>query len=349
MLRYLACALVIGGAFAAASQTLAVSSIGWVTVYPVAGRRGTVSKGKMRVWEPARMPWGDPDIQGVYTNNDENLIPLERPSQFSGRQLEDISPAELADLRRQRTEQEMSAEFRERLELRSPRYWSEGRLPQNSRAWLIVDPDGKVPPVMPEVLQRTAIRAEARRGHGAADSWEDRGLWERCITRGIPGSMMPEVSGNAYQIVQGPGYVAIQYEMVHETRIIPLNGSPHVGHSIREYMGDPRGTWEGNTLVVDTTNFNDKTEYPGPTESLRVIEHFKSVGPDTIEWAVTFDDPRTWVRQWTLAMNLTRKADNQQPFEYACHEGNYALRDILSGARAEDERAAKEATEESRR
>jgi hypothetical protein len=292
------------------------------------------------------MPWGDPDIQGVYTNNDENLIPLERPSRFSGRRLEDISPAELAVLRRERTEQETSAEFRERLELRSPRYWSEDRLPQNSRAWLIVDPDGKVPPVMPEVLQRAAARAEASRGHGAADSWQDRGLWERCITRGLPGSMMPEATGNAYQIVQGLGYVAIQYEMIHETRIIPLNGGPHVGHSIRQYMGDPRGTWEGNTLVVETTNFNDKTDYPGPTESLRVIEHFKPIAPGTMEWAVTFDDPRTWTRPWTLAMNLTRKAGNQRPFEYACHEGNYALRDILSGARAEDERAVKETTKE---
>ena len=290
------------------------------------------------------MPWGDPDIEGVFTNNDENLIPLERPRQFDGRRLEDITPDELAGLQRRRHQEQTDTEISQRFELRSPRYWSEDARPQNSRAWLITDPlDGKVPQVTPETVQRAAARAEAKRGRGPAESWEDRGLWERCITRGLPGSMMPDVYGNAYQILQGLGSVAIRYEMVHETRIIPLNGSPHIGQGIREYMGDPRGHWEGDTLVVETTNFTDKTDYPGPTENLRLIERFKPMSPDVVEWAVTFDDPRTWTRPWTFAMNLTRKADRQHPFEYACHEGNYSLRNILSGARAEDARAAEEA------
>jgi hypothetical protein len=321
-----------------------VGVVAFLAVSPMAGHARVAPTKASTAWVPVRMAWGDPDIEGVYTNNDENLIPLERPSQFDGRRLEDITAAELAALRRMRDEQQIDTEISQRLELRSPRYWAEDRLPHNSRAWLIVDPpDGKVPQVTPEVLQRAAARAEATRRRGPADSWEDRGLWERCITRGLPGSMVPDVYGNAYQIIQGPGYVAIRYEMVHETRIIPLSGSPHIGQGIREYMGDPRGHWEGNMLVVETTNFTDKTDYPGPTENLRLSERFKPMSVDVIEWTVTFDDPRTWARPWTFAMNLTRKADGQHPFEYACHEGNYSLRNILSGARAEDERAAEQA------
>jgi hypothetical protein len=296
----------------------------------------TTAVSTAETWMPPRTPWGDPDLQGVYTNNDENLIPLERPTQFEGKRPEDITESELADLRSERSVQQMGADARQRFDLRSPRYWSEDRAPHNSRAWLIVDLDGTVPPVMPEAVRRVASRALARRERGPADSWEDRSLWERCITRGLPGSMMPEAYGNAYQIVQGPGYVAIRYEMVHETRLIPLGGRPHVGPAIRQYMGDPRGRWDGDVLVVETTNFTDKTDYPGPADHLRLIERFRPLDLETVEWAVTFDDPYTWARPWTFAMNLTKKDDSQQPFEYACHEGNYALRDILSGARAEN-------------
>src|SRR5204862_8279319 len=132
---------------------------------------------------------------------------------------------------------------------------------KGSQAWLVVDPpDGKIPPLTPEAKQRAAARAEARRksGRGPADSWEDRSLYDRCITRGLPGSMMPAIYGNSYQIIQAPGYVAIQYAMIHETRVIPLDGSPHASPAIRTYMGDARGHWDGETLVVETTNFRDE-------------------------------------------------------------------------------------------
>jgi hypothetical protein len=216
---------------------------------------------------------------------------------------------------------------------------------RNSRAWLVVDPpDGKIPPQTPEAQKRAAARAEARRlsGHGPADSYEDRSLYDQCISRGLPGSMMPAIYGSSYQIHQGPGFVAIRYEMIHETRVIPLDARPHVGKSIRTYMGDARGHWEGDTLVVETTNFKDQTAYRGANgATLRLIERFKAVGPDTVEWSVTANDPSTWVRPWTFAMDLTKKDQSQQPFEYACHEGNYGLHNILSAARAVDSQTAK--------
>ena len=149
--------------------------------------------------------------------------------------------------------------------------------------------------------------------------------------------MTPAIYGNSYQIHQGPGFVAIRYEMIHETRIIPLNGSEHVNGKIRTYMGDARGRWDGNTLVVETTNFMEKAANRGASEKLRLIERFKPVAPNRVEWSVTYDDPATWTRPWTFAMNLT-KDPSQAPFEYACHEGNYGLNNILSAARAEEKK-----------
>jgi hypothetical protein len=149
--------------------------------------------------------------------------------------------------------------------------------------------------------------------------------------------MMPAIYGSSYQIVQAQGSVAIIYEMIHETRVIPLDGRSHVGKNIRNYMGDARGHWEGNTLVVETTNFKDQIAYRGADgATLRLVERFRPVGPHIVEWSVTGDDPATWTRPWTFAMNLTKKDASQRPFEYACHEGNYGLRNILSGARAEE-------------
>jgi hypothetical protein len=281
-----------------------------------------------------RTPWGDPDLQGAYTNSNESLIPMERPEALAGRTLGDISPAELARLNDQLNEARLEAD-RQRWELRSPLHWFENHDPKNSRAWLVVDPpDGKIPPQTDAAKARAAARAQARRGRGEADSYEDRSSYDRCISRGLPGSMMPAIYGNSYEIVQGPGFVAIQYEMVNELRVIPLDGRAHLGRAIRSYMGDARGHFEGDTLVVETTNFTDKIPYRGSSENLRLVERFKWVGPSIVEWSVTFDDPATWARPWTFAMNLTRTSEH--PFEYACHEGNYAMRNILSIARQEE-------------
>ena len=171
---------------------------------------------------------------------------------------------------------------------------------------MIDPPDGRIPPLTAEARARAAARAEARKGRGEADSWEDRSLYDRCITRGLPGSMMPAIYGNAYRIVQGPGFVTITYEMVNETRVIPLDGRPHLTGSMRAYMGDARGRFEGTTLVVETTNFTDRTPYRGSSERLRLVERFTPVDDGHVEWAVTFDDPATWARPWTFAMRSPR-------------------------------------------
>jgi len=292
---------------------------------------------------PPKTAWGDPMIAGAYTNSDESGIPFERPAQFEGKKLADISQEQLAAMVKQRQEQtvERTPGLSEFPGATSPLHWFENYRAENSRAWLVTDDtDGKVPPTTPEAAARAAARARERSRHGPADAAEDRSLYDRCITRGIPGSMMPAIYGNSYQILQGPGYVAIKYEMVNETRIIPLvsasNNLPHISDKIREYLGDARGHFEGNTLVVETTNFTDKTAYRGSSEYLKLVEHFKPIGPNTVEWSVTFDDPHTWTRPWTFAMNLTKVPDAQGPFEYACSEGNYGMHNMLTAARAEE-------------
>jgi hypothetical protein len=288
---------------------------------------------------PPKTAWGDPQIAGAYTNSDESGIPFERPAQFDGKKLADVTPEQLAQMVKQRQDQtvERTPGLSEFPGATSPLHWFENYRAANSRAWLVTDDtDGKVPPATDEANARNAARARARSARGPADSAEDRSMYDRCITRGIPGSMMPAIYGNSYQILQGPGYVAIKYEMVNETRIIPLGTTPHLSGKIRRYLGDARGHFEGSTLVVETTNFTDKTAYRGSSENLKLVEHFKPVGPNTVEWSVTFEDPHTWAKPWTFAMNLMKVPDAEGPFEYACNEGNYGLRNILTAARAEE-------------
>lgn len=293
-------------------------------------------------YEPPRTSWGDPDIAGAYNNNDEAGIPFERPAEFDGRALDSFSRDELVEILARRQEQtiERNPTLSEFPGATSPMHWFENYFAINSRAWLVFDPpDGHVPPLTEEAQQRAAALREARQARGPADSYLDFGLYQRCITRGVPGSMMPAIYGNSYQIEQAPGFVTITYEMVHDTRVIPLDGRPHLDASIRQYLGDARGHWEGDMLVVETTNFTDQTPYRGSSENLKLIERFTPLGPDTLEWSVTFDDPHTWAQPWSFAMNLTHD-ESQPPYEYACHEGNYGMSNMLSAARAEEADAA---------
>ena len=307
--------------------------------------RSAASARSTRTWTPPRTGWGDPDLQGSYNNTDESGTPFERPAEFAGKRLEDITPAELDKVieARNARKREVAPGLGGRETGAGPIHWFEDYNSKNSRAWLVTDPqDGKVPPQTDEARQRAAAAAAKRRGGngfdvGPFDGPEDLSLYDRCISRGIPGSMMPAIYGNSYQIVQGPGFVAIRYEMVHETRIIPLDSRPHVGKSIEMYMGDARGHWEGDTLVVETTNFLEQAAYRGASKNLKLTERFKSIGPKTIDWSATLDDGHTWTRPWTFAMSLT-KDDTQPVFEYACHEGNYGLQAILSAARVEEKK-----------
>jgi hypothetical protein len=310
---------------------------------PTPAKTSASAPASAKPWVAPRTAWGDPDLQGWFSNLSENGTPLERPDQFAGRKLEDIKGEELLAIKaaaQQRTVESFAGP------LHAPEDWwqKDLNMVKGTQAWLVVDPpDGKIPPITAEARARTAARNEARRGHGPADSWEDRSLYDRCITRGLPGSMMPVIYGNSYQILQTKTYVAIRYEMIHETRIIPLDGSPHASPKVRTYMGDPRGHWDGDTLVVETTNFRDEEAFRNADgATLKLTERFTRVGPKTVKWAVTVDDPHTWTKPWTFAMPLTMD-DTQPVLEYACHEGNLGLRDILLAARAEEKKAAEAA------
>ena len=299
-----------------------------------------------------KTPWGDPDLQGTYTNSDESGIPMERPKEFDGRRLEDVTQKELARLITERTERnkqtaQVIGGTSDNDTGAGPTHWYENSNIRNSRAWMVLDGDGLMPATTEDAKQRAAAVRAARRGGdgyyvGPFDGPQDLSLYVRCITRGVPGSMMPAIYGNAYDITQGPGFVAIRYEMVHEARMIPLDGRPHAPGSIKSYMGDARGRFEGNTLVVETTNFLEASAYGGASDQLKTIERFTPTSPTTVEWSITFDDSRTWAKPWTFGMRLTRDED-QGIFEYACHEGNDGLRGILSAARAEEREAAKKA------
>ena len=293
-----------------------------------------------RRWTPPRTPWGDPDLQGNFTNKYEHGAPFERPQEFEGRRLEDVTAGELAAVIEKRQQDTLarapflggdpegkignSAEFRDIYEIT-----------KGSRAWLVVDPpDGRIPPLTPQAQARIAqTRTVSSFGGGPFNGPEDFSLYDRCITRGFPGSMLPGVYGNSYQIVQGPGFVAIRYEMIHETRVIPLDGRAHAGAGIRMDMGDARGRWEGNTLVVETTNFRERSVYRNANpDTLRLVERFTRTAPDKVDWTLTVTDPSTWTRPWTFAIPLTMN-DSERIMVYECHEGNQAVRNILSAAR----------------
>ncbi len=330
--------------FSIAAVILAVTIVGAQAPQPrdTHGAAGVITKSS---YVPAKTPWGDPDIQGGYSNVNENGMPFEKPDSIGNKQLGDVDDSELAELvkdRNQRAEAN-AATIGGRETGAGPVHWYEHYNAKNSRAWMVVEPaDGHIPAQTAAAQQRLGARG-GRGGPGAggrgqvvqeggrADSWLDRSFYDRCITRGFPGSMMPAIYGNAYDITQAPGLVAIRYEMIHETRIIPLDNSPRTG--LVSHMGDARGRWDGNTLVVETTNFDPRTAYRNGTSTMKLTERFVPTAPGVIEWSMTVDDAQTWVRPWTFAMRLT--ADREQPlFEYACHEGNYAMRNILSAARA---------------
>jgi hypothetical protein len=221
-----------------------------------------------------------------------------------------------------------------------PLYWQDRGKP-NKQASLVVDPpSGRIPPLTAEAQKLAAGRAAARRGHGPADSYEDRSSWERCITRGVVGTV-PTGYNNGSEILQKPGLVVLRIEMIHEARLIPLDGRPHLPPGIRSYNGDSRGHWEGNTLVVETTNFTDKNNINGTpvSDALRLVERFTRVAPDTVNYEVTIDDPKTWTSPWKMAFPLQHE-NGYRIYEYACHEANYFMYDALTGARAEEKAAA---------
>jgi hypothetical protein len=200
---------------------------------------------------------------------------------------------------------------------------------------MVIDPpDGRVPAlsVAARTRQQRAVRGSF--GSGPWNSHEDFTLYDRCITRGVPNAIYPAVYNANTRLVQSPGFVAISYEMIHETRVVPIDSGPHLPPHLRQYLGDARGHWEGDTLVIRTTNFNGRSSYRGSSDTLILTERFRRVDADTLRYEMTVEDPATWARPWTAALNLTPQPDEM--YEYACHEGNNAMRNMLSAARAVD-------------
>jgi hypothetical protein len=287
-----------------------------------------------------RTPDGHPDLQGIW--DFRSATPLERPVRFAGREF--MTPEEVIAYEQEALEREDGRPPDDARTEQSvhPSWWLDyGKtVVKSRRTSLIVDPpDGKIPAMTAEGKARAAARRAATQTHGPADSYENRSLQERCITRGLPEVTLPGPYNNNLQIVQAPGYVMLFTEMIHDARVVPMDGRPHNSPSVRAWMGDSRGHWEGDTLVVDTTNFTDRTNFRGSAENLHLIERFTRLDADTIEYRFTLDDPTTWTRPWTVAYPIV-KTDGPI-FEFACHEANYGLRDILSGARWE-ERAAED-------
>ncbi len=300
----------------------------------------SASPGRTTAWTPSHTPDGQPDLEGIWNNS--TITPLQRPRDLAGKEF--FTEQEAAEYQRKMLS-DLDTDKRDgNPEVDVNRSYNElfrerGGVVATLRTSLIVDPpDGRIPPLTESGRKR---QAEHARGPYAADSWTDRNLAERCITRGAP--KIPGGYNNNFQIYQPPGYVVIFQEMIHETRIIPLDGRPHAGKNIQLWMGDSRGHWEGDTLVVDTTNFNDKIisnsfNCCGASgSSLHVVERFTRVSADRIDYRYTVDDPATYTRPWTVDVPMM-KSDGPL-YEYACHEGNYALLDILKGAR-EQEKAA---------
>jgi hypothetical protein len=284
-----------------------------------------------------RTAWGDPDLQGVWSYNEDVSTPFERPDGLAGKQ--DLEDEELAALLAERARRDVERAPTIGGETGAgPVHWYEFWNSTSTRASRVIDPpDGRVPPLTAEAQQRQAALAAALRGRGPADSWEDRSLSDRCLGRGVPGTIATPASyGNILRITQSPGYVAITHEMVHDTRIIPVDGRAHIGPGLRQFLGDPRGRWEGDTLVVEVTNFSNKVDFRGSRETLHLVERFTRVAPDMVSYEVTVTDPQTFTRPWTVGVPLKSSAEQSEVFEYACHEGNYALPDILRGARFEE-------------
>jgi hypothetical protein len=316
----------------AGALTVAVAGAAWIV--PVEAQRT-----KSAVRSLPRTPWGDPDLQGIWTNT--TTTPLERPVELKAKAF--YTDDELPEQNKRISTQNNIDLVPDRpgLVIAYYNFWLD-RGTLNKRTSLIVDPpDGRLPPLTPEGEKRKGVREEiAKRGPERPESLN---LYDRCITRGMPGAMLPGFYNHNYHILQSPGYVAILVEMIHDMRMIPVDGRPHSSNAFHPWLGDSRGHWDGNTLVVETTNLPDVTRTnPSDWSSMfgtagvgsRIVERFTRVDADNIDYQITVEDPITYTRSWS-AVTPMRKLDTPI-FEYACHEGNYAAANILAGARAKE-------------
>jgi hypothetical protein len=313
----------------------------------VAAAQAPKAAGTSKKWMPPHTPWGDPDLQGIWNN--ATITPIERPKDLGEKAF--LSDDQAADLEEREAQSRVDSPPKQGDPGTYNQFWFERgtRVVPTKRTSLIVDtPDGRLPPLTPDGQRRDQERfrrlgpdAVGSSGNGPFDSWEDISVVTRCITRGLPNAMIPGAYNNNFQIVQSPGFVALFSEMMHETRIIPVDGGSHIDAGMHQWMGDSRGHWEGNTLVVDVTNFRDSdvTGFGVPyrfseTSLLHLVERFTRVDANTIDYQVRVDDPATFTKPWTASIPMV-KSDGPI-FEYACHEANYSIVDILRASRAQD-------------
>ena len=290
----------------------------------------TAAKATNPNWKSPRTPWGHPDLQGIWTSDDMRGVPMSRPASQAAR--ESLTPEEFA-VRAGRDEASRDAAVNRETILRN----EFGVRTFGYTSFIIDPPDGRMPDLTPAgVARRNAVAGVGTFGTGPFNTFEDFSLYDRCITRGI-GGIFPVLYGNGVRIVQSPTEVVLSYEMVHDTRVIPLDGRPHVGSGIRQYMGDSRGRWEGDTLVVETTNFTDKTSIGGPPHShkLKLTEWLTRVDPQMIDYRLRVDDPATYSAPFTVRLTITQQP-GYELYEYSCHEGNGAVKYALSADREWD-------------
>ena len=317
---------------------LAVVETGWAGVVTA---RAEVVATDLEPYTVPRTPWGEPDLQGVWTGNSAHSIPLERP--VAAAEVDALTPEE-AEARRERGT--LGSIWGYEREWRDTTLGYVKTAPATQVAMVVDPPDGRIPPLTAAAAQ---ARAEAAgRGRGGSrtpypnEGPEDLPNFVRCITRGLPGMMMPGIYNNGLQIVQGPGHVAVQKEMIHETRVIPTEPRPALGPNLTSWLGTAQGRWDGDTLVVETTNFNGRAPYRGSGENLTLVERFTRLGPTTLEYQFTIDDPTVWTRPWTGMFRFDKDDDQYELVEYACHEGNYGMTNILSGSRAIEQQAVEQ-------
>ncbi len=296
--------------------------------------KGTAAK----KWVTPKTGWGDPDLQGYW--NSQTSTPLQRPLTGELANKETISEEEAETI-----EEKERASFDAAPRTGDPgtynAFWRDNGKALTRTSLIIDPPDGRIPPLTPSAQQRIAAEQKERAKRGPSDSpdsYEDLGPWPRCISRGWNG--IGSWYSSNYQIFQSPGYVVVFQELIHEARIIPLDGRPHLPKSVQQWMGDSRGHWEGDTLVVDTTNFSPKTNYQGSRETLHLIEKYRRTDENTIDYQFTVDDPSTFTKPWTVSRPMRQVTDGVSVFEYACHEGNRAMIGILTGARMADKAKA---------
>jgi hypothetical protein len=321
----------------------ASSIIGLALVVQAQGpTAGTTGRGSETAYRVPRTSWGDPDLEGIWPGTRMGAVPLQRPESFGTRNV--LTDAEFAEREAQLARQSIQdlADFDpENPSIpfgqvgggqSPPQHWFERGDAQRQASLIVDPPNGRLPALTPAARARAAGQSA---GQGPA-SHLDFSLFERCITRGLTGSILPGGYNNGNQIVQSPGYVTIVNEMIHESRIVPLDGRPRLGPALTQHLGDSRGRWDGDTLVIETSNFTDRmgvgVNGTGASDASKIIERFRRTSDTTLSYTITIDDPKTWTAPFTLQYTLARD-DRYGMYEYACHEGNYALQNILRGAR----------------